>query len=181
MDTLLLVCVAVGGTLLLLQLLASLVGLEHADHDSGAVSVSDIHHDNNGFFGILTVRALTSALLFFGLGGLTAGSYGANPMATIAAAVAAGLAALFSVGWLMSQLNRLRADGTVRIENAIGRSGTVYLRIPGERSGRGKVTVTVQNRLVEFQAMTAGPELATGTAIQVVAVINPDTLEVMAS
>ena len=47
-----------------------------------------------------------------------------------------------------------------------------------ERGGAGKVTLEVQGRYVEVEAVTAGPEIPTGQPIRVVAVPAPDTLEV---
>ena len=34
------------------------------------------------------------------------------------------------------------------------RRGTVYLTIPGQKAGAGKVTLCLQNRSVEYQALT---------------------------
>jgi hypothetical protein len=38
----------------------------------------------------------------------------------------------------------------------------------------------LQNRTVEYQAMTAGSELPTGAQVKIVAVVNSDTVEVEA-
>jgi hypothetical protein len=81
----------------------------------------------------------------------------------------------------MRSLARLQSDGTVRIERAVGRAGTVYLRIPGGRSSAGKIHLMLQNRTVEYQAITTGTELPTGTPVKVVAVVGPDTVEVEAA
>jgi hypothetical protein len=76
---------------------------------------------------------------------------------------------------MMQALYRLKADGTVRIDRAIGRTGTVYLTVPANRSGLGKVLLNLQNRTVEYQAMTPHQALPTGTPVVVQAVINSDT------
>ena len=75
-------------------------------------------------------------------------------------------------------LMRLKADGTVQIENAIGQTGTVYLRVPANRTGAGKITLNLQNRTVELEAFTAADELPTGTPIRVVAILSPNSVEV---
>ena len=93
-------------------------------------------------------------------------------------AVAAGVAAMFAVYWMMQCLYRLRADGTVRIQRSVGQHGNVYLRIPANRSGSGKIQFNLQNRTMEYLAVTAGPELPTGAKVVVVGVVNPTTLEV---
>jgi len=73
---------------------------------------------------------------------------------------------------------QLKADGTQRIDRAVGNTGTVYLSVPANQEGTGKVTVKVQNRTVEYLAVTRHQALATGTPVQVVAVVGPDTVEV---
>ena len=83
-----------------------------------------------------------------------------------------------AVYWMMRGLQELRADGTVRVQHAVGQHGNVYLRVPANRSGSGKIQFNLQNRTMEYLAITAGPELPTGTKVVVVGVVNPTTLEV---
>ena len=73
--------------------------------------------------------------------------------------MAAGAAAMAAVYWMMRGPVELRADGTVRIQRALGQHGNVYLRIPANRSGSGKIQFNLQNRTMEYLAVTAGPEL----------------------
>jgi hypothetical protein len=184
METLFLVCVGVGGTLVLLQLLAGALGIggDHADaghHGFGGHDAGDHDHgDGNWFLGLLTFRSVCAAVAFFGLGGLTAGYYDLPDSARIAAAALAGFAALYLVASLMKMLYRLRSDGAVRINHAIGRTGTVYLRVPANKTGPGKVTLNLQKRTVELEAFTAASELPTGTPVRVVAVLGPSSVEV---
>jgi hypothetical protein len=186
METIFLVSAVVGGTLLVCQFLLSLLGVGgHHDlggHDVHVDGSHDVSHDAehaSWLVGVFTFRAIVAALTFFGLAGLAARGLGLAPLPTLAVALAAGAGALALVASLMRALGRLRADGTVRVERAVGRTGTVYLSIPGHKAGAGKVTVVVQNRSVEYQALTAGDELPTGARILVTAVISPDTVEVL--
>jgi hypothetical protein len=185
METFFLVCAAVGGTLLVCQFVLGLFGLGHHDvgHDHGFDQDHDhdhgTHEDNHSWYvGILTFRAMVAALTFFGLGGMVASQHSDAPTLPLGVAILSGAAALFLVGWTMKMLLRLRAEGTARIDRAVGMTGTVYLSVPGKNGGAGKVTVKVQNRTVEYQAVTRQEALATGTPIQVVAVVGPDTVEV---
>src|SRR5438093_201247 len=65
------------------------------------------------------------------------------------------------------------------IAGAVGKTGTVYLSVPGRRAGTGKVTLKLQNRTVEYKAVTPDADLPTGTAVRVVAVVNSDTVEIV--
>src|SRR5260370_14270522 len=79
----------------------------------------------------------------------------------------------------MRKLMRLRADGTVHIENVIGQPAVVYLTIPGHKAGKGKITVTVQNRTMEYEAETESDALPTGSSVQIVAVVGDDAVAVI--
>jgi hypothetical protein len=157
----------------------------HGDHPGGdahaaqSADQSD-HHGSMHLFRILSFRTIVAALAFFGLAGLAAQSYGANDSTTLLVAVAAGAAAMAAVYWMMRGMQELRADGTVRVQRAVGQHGNVYLRVPPNRSGSGKIQFNLQNRTMEYLAVTAGPELPTGTKVVVVGVVNPTTLEVEA-
>jgi hypothetical protein len=177
-----LVCAAVGGTLLLCQFVLNLLSLGHhdVDHDHTLDQGHDVDHDHDSswYVGILTFRAVVTAVTFFGLGGLVAVEATLGPEVAIGLAVASGAGALFAVAWLMKSLHHLKDDGTVHIDRAVGKTGIVYLSIPANQSGAGKVTVKVQNRTVEYLAVTRQESLATGTPVQVVAVISSNTVEV---
>jgi hypothetical protein len=185
METIFLVTAVVGGTLLVCQFLLGLLGVGHHDlggHDLHVDGSHDVAHDAehaSWLVGVFTFRAIVAALTFFGLAGLAARGLGLPPLPSLAVALAAGAGALALVAALMRSLARLRSDGTARVERAVGQTGTVYLSIPAHRAGAGKVTVIVQNRTVEYQALTAGDELPTGARVLVTAVISPDTVEVL--
>ena len=194
MTAVFIVCAATGGTVLIVQFLLALVGLggEALDidvdadvgHDMGgdfhgdAGDAVDAHHGTTWLFGVLSFRTVVAALAFFGLGGLAAQSTGAAAPTTLLVAAAAGAAAMVAVYWMMRGLHELRAEGTVRLHRAVDRHGTVYLRVPGDNAGTGKIQLNLQNRTVECLAVTSGPELSTGTKVVVLRLVNPTTVEV---
>lgn len=188
MYTAFLICFLVGATLMVCQFVLGLLGIGdghgadgHDFHDAG----SHDGHDTGGgddhvswFFGVLSFRALVAALTFFGLVGLATHEYLGTPR-DLLAAVAAGAAALYLVAFVMRSLHKLRADGTARIDKSVGKNATVYLAIPGGKAGMGKVTLNLQNRTVEYQAVTPDQSLPTGATVTVTAVVGPNTVEVV--
>ncbi|HVC97687.1 MAG TPA: hypothetical protein VND64_28710 [Pirellulales bacterium] len=194
MTTFYVVCAVLGGTVLACQFVMTLLGLDHADvpddvphdfgHDlahGGQDSAHDAHSDHNQswFFGVLTFRTVVAALTFFGIAGLAGTSADWPTPWTLVVSTGAGAGAMFGVHWMMQALHKLRADGTVRIQRAVGRPASVYLRIPSRKSGVGKVQVNVQNRTMEYEAMTSQEEeLPVGARVVVVDVVGPETVEV---
>jgi len=183
MTTFYLVCALSGGIVVIIQFLFTLVGIGHDGGDVGHDVAHDIHagdHDANAslFFGMLSVRALSAAVAFFGIGGLMASNSSYPAPAALMSALAAGAVAMVLVAWMMRLLHSLGSEGTVRVDQVLGATGTVYLNIPEHKSGMGKVTIMVQNRTMEYDALTANKALAQGTSVVVVDVLGSDTLEV---
>lgn len=200
METVYMVCAAIGGTLIVCQFMVTMLGLgghhdlgghdagghDMAGHDASGHDASGHHepgHDSwpNGFISMLTFRTLTAAFAFFGLAGLASIRFELEPAVGLIIALAAGGSAFFAVAWLMRFLSGLNMDGTVRIERAVGSLGTVYLSIPGGKSGVGKVHVNQLNRTMEYKAITSLEPLPTGAKIIVVSIVNADTVEVATS
>lgn len=185
METVYLGCAAVGGTVLVLQTGMALFG--SGDHDAGHADVgghdignagSGETHGHDTAFGLLSVRTCAAFLTFFGLVGFGGTSAGWGTYPTMAAALAAGTLMLFAVAWLFSLQRKLYSEGNVDPRNAVGHTARVYLKVPAANAGKGKITVALQGRTVEYNAATSGRELATGSEVRVVRLITPDTFEV---
>jgi hypothetical protein len=92
-------------------------------------------------------------------------------------AVLVGIGFVAMVMYLFKWLYSMQQTGNINVyKTAVGCTGTVYLTIPAERSGEGKVQITIQGAVREYNALTEGDALPTGTPIKVVEVINPSTL-----
>jgi membrane protein implicated in regulation of membrane protease activity len=178
MITVYTVCAAVGIVVLMAQVVMTLFGLDgHHDIDT-ADHVGDHDGFSTWFFGVLSFRSVTAFVAFFGLGGRIALAFDLPGFFAYVSAMAAGLCAMVAVALLMSMLHNLKSDGNVHIQNTLGSIGTVYLTIPGHRSGVGKVTVSVQDRSMTFEAVTDGEEAKTGQRVKVVGIGDPNTLEI---
>lgn len=177
-------CAVLGGAVLLIQTVLTMTG--GGDHDIGhAADGPDIgaagsgespEHDTG--FGLISIRSVASFFCFFGIVGMYGASAGWSTPATLAAAAGAGVVMLLGVAWLFSMQRKLYAQGNVDPKNAVGRTARVYLRIPASGAGKGKVTVSVQGRTVEYSASTKGAEIPTGSEVRITRQITEDTFEV---
>lgn len=185
-QTLYTICAIGGGSLVVLQLVLQVFGLHGGDTDgdlhvdgadgAGAADGADGHGD--AFFGVLSFKALTAFMGIFGLAGLAmlerSGSLGLR----VAVAAGAGFLGMLLVGWMMRGIAKLNASGSVELKNAVGKTATVYLTIPGFQEGRGKVTIEIQGRSLELYAISAAGEIKTGRRVSVLSVEGDDTLKV---
>ncbi len=182
LDKIFLFCAILGGMAFLARMVMMFIGM--GDHDAG-VDAHDIgdhgdagHGDSDASFKLLSFQGLTAFFMMFGLVGLASHMQsGLAAAVSILAASIAGIFSMYLIARMFAMMTRLQSTGTMDINQAIGEEGTVYLTIPPD--GTGKVTVPVQNRLQEFEAITRGSEpLKTGERIKVVWVEPSDVLVV---
>lgn len=137
----------------------------------------DFHPDSNtDGFKFFTIRGIVAFFSIFGwTGSAMVGS--ANPIMTFVVAFLAGLAAMTLVGLAFYAILQLQSKGNLDYRYSIGTQGEVYIPIPKQRSGMGKVNVVFQERLVEADAVTDEEEkMETGTRIRVVGLLGNNVL-----
>lgn len=141
-----------------------------ADHDVA------FDHDQGIGFQFLSIKNLVGFFAIFGWTGVAMLHGGKSVFATIIISVIAGLLMMIIMAMLMYYLGKLTEDSTLNLNNAIGKIGTVYLRIPAKRDGMGKVQVNVQG----FQTLDAitddTDEIKTGAVVEIMNVINNEVL-----
>lgn len=128
-------------------------------------------HDSTAAAGLrlLTVRGLVAFFAVGGWAGVVMIDAGLHPVLAGLIALAAGLGALILVAWLIKLMLSLQDSGNLDIKNAVGLIGEVYLRIPGNLQGSGKITVILQGRSIELDAVTDDPDgISTGSQARVV-------------
>jgi membrane protein implicated in regulation of membrane protease activity len=182
---------AVPATLImLLQTLLLLFGMgQHGEADGGGHDgghggghEGDAHPDHHGAhhdagLRIFTVRAFVAFFSIFGWLGIVLTEGGLSIPFSITAAFLGGLAAMFFMAWFFRSALRLQSAGNIDMRNCLGKNATVYIPIPPGRTGKGKVTLTVQGRFTEADAMTdSSAALKTGAEVVVTSVSNQNVL-----
>jgi len=162
--------------IMLIMLILMLIGI--GDNDVSDVDV-DVDTEPIANIGGLKVFTLRGALAFLSIGGWLSfilddsmKSIWALLLGILAGGVASFLQALF-----FRSIKNIEQDGSLNYKDAIGKVGTVYIRIPAKRSGVGKVNITLQERFIEIDAVTDDEaDLKTGMAIKVIGTLNESTL-----
>lgn len=202
LSTLYLIAAVIGCTILVCQFVLALVGLGHGGADLGHHVGGDFqgdahggfdghdmadshagagtdHADSTHLFAVLSFRTLTAAAAFFGVTGLALESSGLPATTSLFLGLSAGACALYGMYGLLRLIAGLSSSGNERIGNAVGLAATVYVPIPATGKGAGKVQLSMQNRIVEYQAVTDDAEpLKTGETVEVVGIKNSDTVHV---
>jgi membrane protein implicated in regulation of membrane protease activity len=168
--------------LFIIQFVVSLLGLDF-DHDADLDVHTDLHVDQveHGYgldtdFTLLSVRSIIAFFTFFGWTGVIALNSGSSTWLALAFASLAGLAAMFVVGYMVYLFAKLGQEGNIDVNHALFNTGEVYLPIPANRNGLGKVTVNIDGSLREIDAITEGIEIPTGSSVRVIEVLDDNLL-----
>ncbi len=134
--------------------------------------------DGDGIpFQLLSLKNIVGFFTMFGWSGLGFISAGLVLWQVILLSFLCGFAMMLAMALLFYFMSKLVESGNMNIKNAVGRSGEVYLPIPGKRQGLGKVQITVQGTLQTLDAISDDPEIIpTSSLIQVTDVINNQIL-----
>ena len=164
----------VGGLLFLFRTALLFIGGDTGDADTDG----DIFDGDSDFsFKLLSLQGLTAFFMMFGLSGLAFVSSGIADVWSTLGGTGIGLVSVWVLRYIFSIFLRLHSDGTVRLKNAMGQTGRVYLRIPAK--GTGQVQISVQGALKIYDAQSAHEEeISTGENVRVVEVIGESLLVV---
>jgi hypothetical protein len=196
----------IGGTVMVCQFVLTVIGLsgdsgdafdgdlpggdvpgDFSSYDGAAHHTSwdhaaegDVSHpDSTWLFGVLSFRTLIAGAAFFGIAGEAALNSGYSRGISLTIAVLFGVGAMYGMYWLMRGISQLASSGNERIGAAVGKQAVVYVPIPANEKGLGKIHMTLQNRTVEVQAASIeGEPLRTGEEVEVVEIRNSDTVTV---
>ena len=138
-----------------------------------AIDAADGSHGMN----LLTFRNLVNFCLGFGWTAVLLQKSVPSTGLVMVLAVLVGVGLVALIMYLFKWVSSMQQTGTINVyKSAVGCQGTVYLTIPGERKGEGKVQITIAGAVREYAALTDSDTLKTGTPIKVVEVINASTL-----
>ncbi len=128
-------------------------------------------------FQFLSIKSIVGFFVMFGWSGLGLLSAGVASFLVILLSIICGLLMMLAMASLFYFMSNLTDSGTLNMKNAIGRLGEVYLTIPANRKGMGKVQLTVQGSIRTLDAITDDREpIATSSLIEVLDVIDQQIL-----
>jgi hypothetical protein len=185
-------CAAIPMTIVMfMQLLLMIFGsgfggasdsdLDNDGIDPGADSSANEagSYGNYSFFRIITVRGIVAFFALGGWAGLAALTAGIPAIWSIQISLVSGAAAMLLASLVIKLALRMQDSGNLNVRNALSQTAEVYIAIPPSRSNFGKVTMLLQERFVELEAVTDSPEiLKPNTKVEVIGVTEDDRLVV---
>lgn len=164
---------AISGTILfIISVLLSVFGVSSdiGDADMDMDGEIDLPHPDTGFLDLkfLSFRTVLAFLTMFGWGGVVFGEHG---WIGLVGAFLCGTVMMVIAAFVIAGLLKLQQNGTASNTSMVGKFGTVYLTIPGNRSGAGKVNVNLGSATHEIRAFADAP-VATGRKVRIAAYLG---------
>jgi membrane protein implicated in regulation of membrane protease activity len=188
MEKIFAVCAIVGGVLFIIRLVLQFMGgdfdvdgtdgldgLDGADIDADFdANIGDTDYS----FKLISFQGLTAFFAMFGLVGLAMlKQSGFSPLHSVMGGLAAGVSTVWVMKKIFEWAMTLQSSGNIKLKNAIGAEGTVYLTI--HAGDTGKVRINIQNHLKVLNAKCdSDEEIKTGEPVRVVRVMSGSILVV---
>ena len=154
-------------------------GIDAVDTSLDGADGADAGHGTG--MGLLTFRNFVNFIIGFGWSAILLRDSIPSTTLLMVISIIIGVALVFLVMMLFRWLGSMQQSGNINVfKSAVGCEGKVYLAIPGHRAGTGKVQITINESVREYDAVTDGDSLPTGAAIRVVEVVGSETLLVEA-
>ena len=170
----------------LIQMTLTLLGLgdtdaggDMGDLDAGGADLGDGNGDTmdtGGAIQLFTIRNTVNFLLGIGWGGVCLSGVIENRFMLTVAAILCGCIMVAAFIIMYRQLMKLEGNGSYRIEESVGQVCEVYIRIPAQRSGSGKVQISFHGSVQELPAQTEGDAIPSGTKVKVTHVVERSVL-----
>ena len=168
------VCAAAGTVIFVVQMVLTLIGMDSSDMDVDFDGADTM--DLGGGISLFSIKNFVNFLVGFGWAGVCLGGAIENKWLLCFVAVLVGVAFVLMFFFIKKQTKKLEHNGAFRIEDSLGKSVDVYLRIPAGKSGKGKVQVSLNGSVPEISAMTEGESIASGQKVKVVSVVDRSTV-----
>lgn len=172
-------CIAIASSLIfIVETILTFIGADvEMDTD---IDVADGGFEGDPSMNLYTFRNLVNFLLGMSWTAIILNDQIASKALLMLIAFAVGALLVAAVMYMFKWLSKMQQSGNIDVfKSAVGCYGKVYLTIPADRKAMGKVQITINDSVREYDAVTDSEEdLKTGTSIKVVEVLDASTLVV---
>ena len=137
----------------------------------------DLDHGDEPFQ-LFTFRNLINFLLGLSWTGISLYQTIPNKPILIALSIGVGMGFITLFFMIIKQLQKLAEDNTFKIESTLKKTATVYLRIPANKSGQGKIQISINGSFREIDAVTSGDQIESNASVLIVNIVNQNLVQV---
>ena len=147
--------------------------------DSSDGIQADFDGDLNGAdapFQLFSLRNLINFLLGFSWTGISFYTTISNKPLLIVLSLVVGVIFVYLFFIIIRQVQKLAEDNSFKITNTLNKTAEVYLTIPENKKGKGKIMISVNGSFHELEAMTENDKIQSGAVVKVVRIENDNIL-----
>ena len=147
--------------------------------DSSDGIQADFDGDLNGAdapFQLFSLRNLINFLLGFSWTGISFYTTISNKPLLIVLSLVVGVIFVYLFFIIIRQVQKLAEDNSFKITNTLNKTAEVYLTIPENKKGKGKIMISVNGSFHELEAMTEKDKIQSGAVVKVVRIENDNIL-----
>ncbi|MCB9250953.1 MAG: NfeD family protein [Flavobacteriales bacterium] len=129
-------------------------------------------------FQLFSLRNLINFLLGFSWTGISFFSTIQNKNLLIAFSLLIGVAFVYLFWMIIKQVQKLAENNSFNFMETISLTAEVYMNIPSNGGGKGKVLVSVKGSVHELDAISTGEKIEAGTLVKITDIKNKNILVV---
>ncbi|MDR2122281.1 MAG: serine protease [Flavobacteriaceae bacterium] len=167
-------CIAIFSTLVfIVQAVLTFIGTDafdgtQADFDGGDLS------GGGEPFQLFSFRNLINFLLGFSWTGISFSGIISNRILLMALAVFVGILFIAMFFIILRQLMKLAEDNSFRIEDTLNQVAEVYIPIPENKKGKGKISISIRGSVREIDSISKNERIETGAPVRVIKIESPN-------
>jgi hypothetical protein len=156
------------------QMIMTFLGVN--SHDGLDADFDGDLSDGDTSFQLFSLRNLINFLLGFSWTGISFYNSIPSKAILILVSVAVGLVFIFLFFIIIKQVQKLAEDNSFKISSALHKTAEVYLTIPENKKGKGKVMISINGSFHELDAMTENDRIPSGAVVKVVRIESDNIL-----
>jgi membrane protein implicated in regulation of membrane protease activity len=132
--------------------------------------------NNDQPFQLFSFRNLINFLLGLSWTGISFYSLIENKTILITLSLLIGLVFVYVFFIIIKQVQKLAEDNSFKISDTLNKTADVYLTIPENKNGKGKVMISINGSFHELDAMSENNSIPTGSVVRVTKIENNNLL-----
>ena len=172
-------CMAIASsTIFVIETILTFIGIDGGGDFDMDTDIPDGSFEAEPSMNLYTFRNLVNFILGFSWTAILFKNSISSTWLLMLLSVLLGVALVAAVMYLFKWLSKMQQSGNIDVrKSAKGCIGKVYLTIPANRTGAGKVQITINDSVREYDALTdSDSDLKTGSSIKVVEALDSSTL-----
>lgn len=171
------VCAVLASAVFVVQFILTIMGMDHSDVDVDFDGADTM--DLGGGLNLFTIKNLVGFFMGFGWAGICFSESISSQLLLTLVAILAGCLFVTMFVFIYKQTRKLDRNGAFDIQDCLGQTASVYIRIPEGGKGKGKVQISINGSVQELDALTDEDMIPSGQNVKITEIVDKETVKVI--